>query len=63
MREATKYYIYGQWVEPGSDDHLDPVHPATESITDQVANGNAYVGSAFRSEKETTDVRTVGSDA
>lgn len=40
MREALKFYIDGQWVEPQSAKTLDVVNPATEAVMGRIAVGS-----------------------
>ncbi|MFW0796236.1 aldehyde dehydrogenase family protein [Gordonia sp. CPCC 205515] len=41
MREITKFYIDGQWVEPAELNLIDVINPATEKAAGQVAIGTA----------------------
>ncbi|MDL9938452.1 aldehyde dehydrogenase family protein [Gordonia sp. ABSL1-1] len=41
MREITKFYIDGQWVEPAELNLLDVINPATEKAAGHVALGTA----------------------
>ncbi|MGC4933766.1 aldehyde dehydrogenase family protein [Gordonia sp. DT30] len=41
MREITKFYIDGQWVEPAELNVTDVINPATEKSAGQVALGSA----------------------
>lgn len=41
MREYSKFYIGGQWVEPATQSTFDVVNPATEEICGTVAAGSA----------------------
>ncbi|MEP9394458.1 aldehyde dehydrogenase family protein [Gordonia sp. VNK1] len=41
MREITKFYIDGQWVEPTELNLIDVINPATEKSAGQVALGTA----------------------
>ena len=39
MRDDTRFYIDGRWVEPsgGSQRRLDVIDPATESVAGQIS--------------------------
>ena len=39
MKNASKFYIDGEWVDPTTDDQLDVINPATEAVVGQVAMG------------------------
>ena len=39
MREYTRFYINGQWVEPVSTDRCEVINPATEGVCAQIALG------------------------
>ena len=41
MREITKFYIDGKWVEAADPVLLDVINPATEQVAGHVAIGNA----------------------
>ncbi|MCH5642061.1 MULTISPECIES: aldehyde dehydrogenase family protein [unclassified Gordonia (in: high G+C Gram-positive bacteria)] len=41
MREITKFYIDGQWVEPAELNIIDVINPATEKAAGHVALGSA----------------------
>ncbi|NKJ44897.1 MULTISPECIES: aldehyde dehydrogenase family protein [unclassified Novosphingobium] len=41
MRDYTRFYIDGQWVEPAGQDTLDVLNPATEAIAGRIALGTA----------------------
>ena len=41
MREYTRFYIDGEWVEPAEPKTLDVVNPATEAVCGKIALGNA----------------------
>lgn len=41
MREITRFYIDGQWVEPAELNLLDVIDPSTEKPAGQVALGTA----------------------
>ena len=41
MREITRFYIDGQWVEPHEPTLLDVINPATEQVAGHVALGGA----------------------
>jgi aldehyde dehydrogenase (NAD+) len=36
MKDLSKYYINGEWVEPGSTDSMDVIDPATEQVFGQI---------------------------
>ncbi|MFH4936097.1 aldehyde dehydrogenase family protein [Staphylococcus cohnii] len=40
MRNFTKQYINGQWVESSSGETLDVINPATEEVAGKIAKGN-----------------------
>ena len=40
MRNFTKQYINGQWVESSSGETLDVINPATEEVAGKIARGN-----------------------
>ena len=40
MRNFTKQYINGQWVESSSGEILDVINPATEEVAGKIAKGN-----------------------
>ena len=41
MREITKFYVDGQWVEPTELNLIDVINPATENAAGHVALGTA----------------------
>lgn len=41
MREYLKFYIGGEWVDPGGSDTIDVINPATEAVAGRVALGTA----------------------
>ncbi|MET3471516.1 aldehyde dehydrogenase (NAD+) [Novosphingobium sp. 1529] len=41
MREYTRFYIDGQWVEPAGQETLDVLNPATEAVAGRIALGTA----------------------
>lgn len=41
MREYSKFYIGGKWVDPAEPRTFDVVNPATEEVAGRVANGSA----------------------
>jgi aldehyde dehydrogenase (NAD+) len=41
MREYTKFYIDGQWVEPAKAKTLDVINPANEEVCGQISMGSA----------------------
>ena len=41
MRDYTKFYIDGRWVDPASPKHLDVINPATEAVAGRIALGTA----------------------
>lgn len=41
MRDYTKFYIGGKWIEPAGRDTLDVLNPATEEIAGKITLGNA----------------------
>ena len=41
MRDLTKFYIDGEWVEPNGKDRLDVINPATEKPFAKIALGDA----------------------
>ncbi|GGC50852.1 aldehyde dehydrogenase family protein [Chelatococcus reniformis] len=41
MRDYTKFYIDGSWVEPGQAKTLDVINPATEAVAGRIALGTA----------------------
>ena len=41
MREITRFYIDGQWVEPHEPTLLEVINPATEQVAGHVALGGA----------------------
>ncbi|ONH61972.1 aldehyde dehydrogenase family protein [Frankia sp. CcI49] len=41
MREALKFYIGGEWVDPAQSGTFDVVNPATEEVAGKVAAGSA----------------------
>ncbi|MFB9320573.1 aldehyde dehydrogenase family protein [Cryptosporangium minutisporangium] len=41
MREYSKFYIGGQWVDPATPATIDVVNPATEQVCGRVAAGSA----------------------
>ncbi len=41
MRDYTKFYIGGAWVEPLGDARLDVINPATEAVAGTIAMGTA----------------------
>lgn len=40
MRDYTKQYINGEWVESNSNETIEVINPATEEVIGKVANGN-----------------------
>ena len=40
MRNFTKQYIDGEWVESASGETLDVINPATEEVAGTIAKGN-----------------------
>ena len=40
MRNFTKQYINGEWVDSASGETIDVINPATEEVIGSVANGN-----------------------
>ena len=40
MRNFTKQYINGEWVDSASGETIDVINPATEEVMGSVANGN-----------------------
>ena len=41
MRDYTKFYIGGQWVEPATPNLLDVINPATEAVAGRIHLGSA----------------------
>ena len=41
MREYTKFYIDGQWVDPAVPKQLDVINPATEAVAGVISMGSA----------------------
>ncbi|MEK7265450.1 MAG: aldehyde dehydrogenase family protein, partial [Pseudomonadota bacterium] len=41
MRDLTKFYINGEWVEPHGKGKLDVINPATEQPFAKIALGDA----------------------
>ncbi|WP_156255116.1 aldehyde dehydrogenase family protein [Sandarakinorhabdus oryzae] len=41
MRDYTKFYIDGQWVEPATPNPLDVINPATEDVAGRINLGSA----------------------
>ncbi|MEO1241942.1 MAG: aldehyde dehydrogenase family protein [Pseudomonadota bacterium] len=41
MRDYTKFYIGGKWIEPVGRDTLDVLNPATEKVAGRITLGNA----------------------
>ena len=41
MRNFTKQYINGEWVDSASGETIDVINPATEEVMGSVAKGNA----------------------
>ena len=41
MRDYTKFYIDGAWVEPQGSQRLDVINPATEGVAGRIAMGTA----------------------
>ena len=41
MRDYTKFYIGGQWVEPATANPLDVINPATEEVAGRINLGSA----------------------
>ncbi len=41
MRDYTKFYIGGAWVEPSGTGRLDVINPATEAVAGRIAMGTA----------------------
>ncbi len=41
MRDYTKFYIGGKWIEPVGRDTLDVLNPATEEVAGKITLGNA----------------------
>ena len=41
MRDVTKFYIDGEWVEPLKPDILDVIDPATEAVCGRISLGSA----------------------
>ena len=41
MRDYTKFYIDGQWVEPAVANPLDVINPATEEVAGKINLGSA----------------------
>lgn len=41
MRDYTKFYIDGQWVEPATANPLDVINPATEEVAGRINLGSA----------------------
>jgi aldehyde dehydrogenase (NAD+) len=41
MRDATRFYIDGKWVEPARPDILDVINPATETVCGRISLGSA----------------------
>ena len=40
MRNFTKQYINGEWVESASNETIDVINPATEEVIGKIAKGN-----------------------
>ncbi|HDG1459216.1 TPA: aldehyde dehydrogenase family protein, partial [Staphylococcus aureus] len=40
MRDYTKQYINGEWVESNSNETIEVINPATEEVIGKVAKGN-----------------------
>ena len=40
MRNFTKQYINGEWVDSASGETIDVINPATEEVMGKIANGN-----------------------
>ena len=53
MREITKFYIDGTWVEPAELNLVDVINPATEKAAGQVALGSAADVDALLASKVT----------
>ncbi|MEI6485005.1 MAG: aldehyde dehydrogenase family protein [Sphingomonadales bacterium] len=41
MRDYTKFYIGGEWVEPAAANPLDVINPATEAVAGRITIGSA----------------------
>src|SRR5687768_8548637 len=41
MRDATRFYIDGEWVDPIEPDILDVINPATEEVCGRISLGTA----------------------
>ncbi|WP_303810238.1 aldehyde dehydrogenase family protein, partial [Sandarakinorhabdus limnophila] len=41
MRDYTKFYIDGQWVDPAVPKQLDVINPATEAVAGVISMGSA----------------------
>ncbi|MCU0892090.1 MAG: aldehyde dehydrogenase family protein, partial [Sandarakinorhabdus sp.] len=41
MRDYTKFYIDGQWVDPATPNPLDVINPATEEVAGRINLGSA----------------------
>src|SRR3990170_4208252 len=41
MRDATRFYIEGEWVEPARPNILDVINPATEEVCGRISLGSA----------------------
>ncbi|WP_353215996.1 aldehyde dehydrogenase family protein [Sandarakinorhabdus sp.] len=41
MRDYTKFYIGGQWVEPAAPNPIDVINPATEAVAGRINLGSA----------------------
>ena len=54
MRDATKFYIDGEWVEPLRPDILDVINPATEHFMEAVG---------VHDDEPTVDVSDVNEEA
>ena len=40
MRNFTKQYINGEWVDSASGETIDVINPATEEVMGKIAKGN-----------------------
>ena len=56
MREYTKFYIDGAWVDPAAPKTLDVINPATEEVCGVISMGSeADVDKAVRAARKAFD--------
>ena len=47
MRDYTKFYINGQWVEAATAKPLDVINPATEEVAGRITLGSYWQQSKY----------------